>query len=308
MIDGDEATVEEDSSRVTVCGESLQFNGSLFDDDGCESVLDSLDDSPDVACLDLQASTLDPSAFARLMPTAARRLSSIQVACTNVEDSTAVSLVNAVRGGAGDRPEVLRVRDVLATPTLVEAAARIIRHTGTLRVVQFRRLGLDAGSVGVLAKAISEHPEVEVLDLSFNDMEVEAVRHLSAMLRIAVRPLQSLDLAGNHMGVEACKHLCRNLADPASAAATSLTALSLRDNSLGPWMSPIVSALSGHRQSALAHLDLGCNNLCDEGAKALAPGLARNHSLTRLDLDSCNIGASGFAALSKGLINCPSLQ
>ena len=57
-----------------------------------------------------------------------------------------------------------------------------------------------------------------------------------------------------------------------------------------------------------SQLNLFDNNVGAEGAKALAPGLAANTSLTSLDLYKNNLGSEGAKALAPAIAASASLK
>merc|ERR1719272_2124451 len=59
--------------------------------------------------------------------------------------------------------------------------------------------------------------------------------------------------------------------------------------------------------SSLTHLFLYSNQIGDEGANALAAGVAASSSLTHLDLDDNKIGDEGAKALAAGVVVSSSL-
>ena len=114
--------------------------------------------------------------------------------------------------------------------------------------------------------------ELKRLNLMFNNITAEAVKHLSTALTHTNCKLNSLNLLGNKITDEAVKHLC-----------TALTHTNCNLNSLNLWD----------------------NNITDEAVKHLSTALTHtNCTLNRLNLTNNNITEKGRNLLYSMNINC----
>ena len=102
-----------------------------------------------------------------------------------------------------------------------------------------------------------------------------------------------LDLRDNYLSPEGAKALA-----PALAASASLTNLDLYNNSLkDEGVKVICEALQSNKETKLASLNVGFNDVGIVGAKAVAAMAAVVASMTSLDVCDNSLGEEGKAVL-----------
>ena len=143
--------------------------------------------------------------------------------------------------------------------------------------------------------------ELERLNLMFNNITAEAVKHLSTALTHTNCKLNSLNLLGNKITVEAVKHL-----------STALTHTNCKLNSLNLGFNKITDEAVKHLCTALTHtncklnsLNLLNNKITDEAVKHLCTALTHaSCKLNSLNLWNNNITDIGKNLLNSMNINC----
>ncbi|XP_077986953.1 uncharacterized protein LOC144441264 [Glandiceps talaboti] len=169
----------------------------------------------------------------------------------------------------------------------------VIRH---LRdpVMRMRHHYLGYKQTKPLARAMTDNPFVEDLDLVDNHLEEGGAVALATMLRENAN-ITKLDISENFI-------YSRGAAAMFSMLETNyaLKSLSLRSNHLTDGDAKILSeALKNN--STLIELDLSHNELGELAGIHLAPGLAENNSVSRLNLSWNSIRGKGSVALFNAL-------
>jgi Ran GTPase-activating protein (RanGAP) involved in mRNA processing and transport len=221
----------------------------------------------------------------------------------------------------------------------VDGAVRVLGAIDGNHQLRSLLLGTDGlGDRGAEAVAVmveeGRAPALETLYLGCNRIEARGVEALAGALKSKASPVRALWLKRNPVGEAGARVLAELL-----ERQPWLEVLDLGNTGLGEaGVEVIVDAL--HGQSArprglgclligsngagpraaarlgellavtphLRELDLSVSHLEDEGARALARGLADNRSLERLDLGSCAIGPAGLAALVEACRAHPRLR
>lgn len=159
----------------------------------------------------------------------------------------------------------------------VEALAEALAEPDSgVRALWLKRNPVGPRGAAVLAELLRREHHLELLDLTNCGLGDAGVEPIAAALRVQAeqpRGLARLLIGGNGIG-------------PTGAA------------QLGELLT-----VTPH----LRELGLAVSRLDDAGAEALAHGLARNHSLERLDLASCAIGPEGLAEIVDALHTHPRL-
>ncbi|XP_061133546.1 NACHT, LRR and PYD domains-containing protein 3-like isoform X1 [Syngnathus typhle] len=132
---------------------------------------------------------------------------------------------------------------------------------------------LSKKSCEALASVLSSPGSLRELELSWNDLYDDRLEALAAGLAKPQCTLQVLRLRECQLSKKSCEVLASVLSSPCS----------------------------------LRELDLGFNDLCDDGLEALAAGLAKPQcTLQVLELVDCKIGTRGCVSLAKALRSNPS--
>ncbi|XP_057680072.1 NACHT, LRR and PYD domains-containing protein 12-like isoform X2 [Corythoichthys intestinalis] len=200
----------------------------------------------------------------------------------------------------------------------------------TLEELTLVGCNLDKSSCHPLASVLSSPSNLRHLDLSENDLSDEGVENLSKGLASPNCILESLYLTRCHLDKGSCHLLASVLSSPSNLKRLSLSRNDFSDEgveilskglasphcklqSLSLWncklgkgsCHPLASVLSS--PSNLKSLDLGGNNLSDEGVEILSKGLASPHcKLESLELIYCKITDKGCVFLAEALKLNPS--
>lgn len=106
--------------------------------------------------------------------------------------------------------------------------------------------------------------------------------------------MKSVGFAGCDLGVDGAKAV----ADYVSVSAV-LTELNICDNSINAeGVTAICNGVQGNKETKLASLNIGINNIGSVGGTAVAAMLAVTGSLTSLNLDANELGDEGVSAIA----------
>ncbi|XP_061125356.1 NACHT, LRR and PYD domains-containing protein 3-like isoform X4 [Syngnathus typhle] len=211
-------------------------------------------------------------------------------------------------------------------------AAGLAKPQCALQVLKLRECNLRKKSCEALASVLSSPCSLSELDLSDNDLGDDGLEALAAGLAKPQCALQVLELKKCNLSKKSCEALASVLSSPGS-----LRELDLSDNDLGDdglealaaglakphctlqvlklkkcklskkSCEALASVLSS--PSSLRELDLGYNNLGDDGLEALAAGLAKPQcALQVLGLRECNLSKKSCEALASVLSSPGSLS
>ncbi len=178
------------------------------------------------------------------------------------------------------------------------------RHSN-LRNISFVESGASEEVLAEIATGISTHSQLEELNLGENNLGRQGSVILGNALKACNNPrLQrlvlwsiSVDDEGLRFLVEGMRN-CHNLTELDLAYNESITAD-------GFWS---LSTLFQSEHCHLKHLDLTSMNIEDDGARAIAQGLASLNLLEELHISHNSIGDDGARALGAGLANLRSLE
>ncbi|KAM3172833.1 hypothetical protein ACTXT7_013721 [Hymenolepis weldensis] len=202
-----------------------------------------------------------------------------------------------------------------------------IRLAGHLRDLRLNTNRIGPHDIEILAPLLRYHPNLQVIDLSHNDLGDEGYRLLSdalghpsypsnylrpsssddadeesASLRGSVCNLRRIYLSATGLRPTGAKHFSACL-----LALANLTHLELSDNPhLGcQGMIALRSALQAYTRKRLVYLGLANCGLACQGAIALAEILGDSpRALRRIDLSGNNIAEAGLMAISKSIPLC----
>ena len=153
----------------------------------------------------------------------------------------------------------------------------------------------EIGPSGI--KAEMKLDDLQVLDLSGNEIGSEGAAFLASVLKSNIRELH---LSGNMIGSEGAACL-------ASGLKSNIQVLHLSGNNIGlPGIIAIVKSLKFC--SHLRVLDLSNNSVGSEGVAHICEGLKHWSSLQELYLSSAEIDTGGAIALAEGLKYCNTLH
>ena len=142
-----------------------------------------------------------------------------------------------------------------------------------------------------LASALLSHPDLEVLNLSYNCMEDEGADALATCLQSGKHQLRELHVAGNDISEEGIRNLAVALGE-----APALQVLNFAENALGDSGSLILSSqLFGEKCRSLTHLDISNQDppITKYGAVAVARCVASKEHFQLLEMNGNSIQAEG---------------
>ncbi|VDO05249.1 unnamed protein product [Rodentolepis nana] len=214
--------------------------------------------------------------------------------------------------------------------TALADIATAIRLAGHLRDLRLNGNRMGPRDIETLAPLLRYHPNLQVIDLSNNDLGVEGFRLLSGALshpsypsyflrsssaddadgesgsrKEAVCNLRRIYLSATGLCSAGAKHFSTCL-----PTLVNLTHLELSNNPLMGCQGMIAlrSSLQAHSRKHLVYLGLANCGLACQGAIALAEILGDSpRALRRIDLTGNHIAEAGFMALSKSVPLCSRL-
>ncbi|XP_061124926.1 NACHT, LRR and PYD domains-containing protein 12-like [Syngnathus typhle] len=209
-------------------------------------------------------------------------------------------------------------------------AAGLAKPQCPLQVLKLRLCKLSEKSCKALASVLSSPCSLRELDLGANDLGDDGLEALAAGLANPHCTLQVLGLSGCKLSEKSCEALASVLSSLCSLRELDLGWNDLRDDGLEALAIGLAKpqctlqflalmncklskkgceALASVLSSAcsLRKLDLGQNNLCDDGLEALAAGLAKPQCTLRvLMLRYCKLSKKSCEALAEALQSNPS--
>eukprot|EP00984_Skeletonema_dohrnii_P011454 scaffold4580_cov73-Skeletonema_dohrnii-CCMP3373.AAC.5 len=183
--------------------------------------------------------------------------------------------------------------------------ASLLGQRSSLKCLSFVHANLGDEELVEVAAALRIQPQIEELNLSGNDIGRDGCVALGSMLEGMRNPaLSILNLRYNNIDDEGLHALvaklihCHNLTSICLNGNALITEAGLRS----------LSTLFQSDSCRLEHLDLNLASIDNDGAVALAAGLASLPTLKKLDLSGTSIGDQGLQALVRGLVNCNLLE
>ena len=192
------------------------------------------------------------------------------------------------------------------------ALAGCLQHASNVQSLVLSHNELGAGGARQLAGSLQRMPKLRSLFLHSNSIGDDGVAGLASSL-MGSASLTEINLSENELTVSSLCSLKAALVALSSGGRQHMTALvlfHLSGNSLGGLRSAdSAQALAGclEHMPRLRALNLGHNNLCDNGAKQLAIGIQRMFSLRTLQLNDNGFGDGGATDLVGSLVGLTSL-
>ncbi|XP_037116564.1 LOW QUALITY PROTEIN: uncharacterized protein LOC119128354 [Syngnathus acus] len=281
-----------------------------------------------MSCFDLGHYAPSEKGLLMLLPVVKASRKSLLRGC-QLSKKSCEALASVLSSSRTLRHLVLNEND-LYDDGLEALAAGLAKPQCTLQVLRLRNCQLSKKSCEALASVLTSFRTLSHLDLSFNDLYDDGLEALAAGLAKPQCTLQDLRLRNCQLSKKSCEALASVLSSPGSLRELDLSDNDLRDDGLEALAAGLAKPqctlqvlrlqlckLSKKSCEALAsvlsspgslrELDLGFNDLRDDGLEALAAGLAKPQcTLQVLRLAWCEIGTRGCVSLAKALRSNPS--
>jgi Ran GTPase-activating protein (RanGAP) involved in mRNA processing and transport len=204
----------------------------------------------------------------------------------------------------------------------LQSIASALADNSTLTSLGLRDNNVGAEGMAHLADTL-RRPSCALSDIQLkgNQIRAEGAMHLAYALQNN-RSLKVLELQSNAIGPIGARALCNALRDNNSVHAlnfnenelgdegaeavsmlllnnTSITTLGLANNRIRKRGASALGRALEHESSAVTGLDLGSNEIGNNGAVSLAKALMNNTAMTSLDLRSCEIHLKGCLSLAE---------
>ena len=201
----------------------------------------------------------------------------------------------------------------------------------SMKHILITRNEMENGNSVDIITALSMHPQLETLELSWMDIGINECTVLSTLLRCTTTQLQILNFHGNNIdddGIELLLPALRGHAlqelklgynqsitikgwkEVATVFETpdaKLKKLDVYNNNIGH-EGALVFATALANNTTLKMLNIANNNMGDDGALVFANALANNSTLKTLSLTNCGITTEGWAHFSKLLCDTSSVN
>ena len=186
----------------------------------------------------------------------------------------------------------------------LHALANCMKRMPGLTSLHLSFNNFGSGCVPTLAGSL-QLQNLQLLDLSLNNLGVGGTQQLVACL-LRMLKLRELDLSGNSLGDDGFAALIGSMDLP------SLVSIAVRANELtGAAIETLAAALRAigtpQAMPTLVHLDMGCNQLGDGSAEALAFCLQHMPNLKNLHLNNAKFGDTSVATLMAAMQQLDSL-
>ncbi len=233
-------------------------------------------------------------------------VSTLFLACNIVGERGARAVAHAV-GARGSTRALWMKRNPIGAGGVL-ALASVLGHARILRTLDVAQTGLkrETAAARALALAIAEHPSLERLYLSGNDLGADDVEWIAPLLR-APSPVRALYLSANRLGDEGACLLASALADN-----RTLTSLSMGSNGLtARGVRAMTSALHGHptlmtfelaRPPSTRVLGVAPDLLDDDALGALVRLLREAPALRRVTVDGTHASTVARGELEEALM------
>ncbi len=170
---------------------------------------------------------------------------------------------------------------------LPDVARHFFHH---LKSLDLSHNELDGTALDHIAKIIPHTPQLEELNLGFNDIQRGGAVSLISTI-VNHKDLKRLNLPATNIGEEDCEKIALLL-----SCSPCLRLLNVARNNLSSDSLHIL--FSGLKQSKIKYLTLANNKLGDSEVIALGQILAENTTIIELELSNCSISIAGGAELA----------
>jgi Ran GTPase-activating protein (RanGAP) involved in mRNA processing and transport len=159
----------------------------------------------------------------------------------------------------------------------VQAIGKMIAKNRTLQGLDLTFSNMNAEALRILAKSMEENQALSEMELGYNYFADEGAGVLAEMLKKNTA-LKTLNLRANLIGPEGGRLIAGGLKEN-----TTLRQLNLNDNHLGSdGAEPVLNALESN--ATLASLSIASNGLDSASAEHIGSLLRRNNALSSVDL------------------------
>jgi hypothetical protein len=176
---------------------------------------------------------------------------------------------------------------------MAHLAETLRKETCALSDIQLKGNQIRAQGAMYLAYALQTNRSLKVLELQSNSIGPAGARALCDALHFN-SSVHALNFNENELGDEGAEAVSQLLQNN-----TSITTLGLANNRIRKRGASWLSKALEHENSAVTGLDLGSNEIGNNGALALAKALRTNKAMTSLDLRSCEIHLKGCLSLAE---------
>ncbi|KAM9834904.1 uncharacterized protein ACBT44_014800 isoform 1-T1 [Syngnathus typhle] len=300
----------------------------------CEALTSVLSSSRTLRELDLSKNDLCDDGLEALAAGLAKPQCTLQVLslrCCKLSKKTCEALASVLSSSRTLSHLDLSGND-LHDDGLEALAAGLAKPQCTLQVLRLESCNLSKKSCEALASVLSSPGSLRELNLGFNDLRDDGLEALAAGLAKPQCILQVLKLEDCKLSKKSCEALASVLSSPGSLRELNLNINDLWDDGLEALAAglakpqctlrvlelqncklskksceALVSVLSS--PGSLRELDLGCNDLHDDGLEALAAGLAKPQcTLQVLRIWNCQLSKKSCEALASVLSLSRSLR
>ncbi|XP_061124751.1 NACHT, LRR and PYD domains-containing protein 3-like isoform X2 [Syngnathus typhle] len=248
----------------------------------------------EMRCFDLGDYARSDKGLLMLLPVVKASRKSHLTGC-NLSKKSCEALASVLSSPGSLRELNLSYND-LCDNRLEALAAGLAKPQCTLQVLELNNCKLSKKSCEVLASVLSSPGSLRELNLSYNDLCDNRLEALAAGLAKPQCTLQVLKFRGCNLSKKSCKALASVLSSPCS-----LRELDLGRNDLGDDGLEALAAGLANPQCTLQVLGLRECNLSKKSCEALASVLSSPGSLSELDLSWNYFGDDGLEALAAGL-------
>jgi Ran GTPase-activating protein (RanGAP) involved in mRNA processing and transport len=236
---------------------------------GCKELRDLLTTNNSISHVNLEGNSAGPQG--------------LKVLAKAVSESSKLSFLNLKNNGVGSRGLI-----ALTSALAQEHRRAVAAASGALSPKKSEQ--------GSPTRRKTTHGGRKVSSSPTTKGTTKVVRRSIASVQQHNSSLHHLDLAENSICKEGANQLTNVMKNN-----LRLIFLSLRTNNIGPEGAKDLSTVLTSHSCILSHLDVGENNLGDEGASFIADGMKQNMHLRRLMLCGNGIGPDGTRAISRCL-------
>lgn len=162
--------------------------------------------------------------------------------------------------------------------------------------LRFTGLGLGPGCAKILIDVLYNNPQYVFIDLSLNKFKDDGAKMLARYVTLNP-PLIYLDLRSNRIGIEGCTNIFNSIKCNTHLTNLDLSAIDgIERNRIGSEGSRALASVLSTNQ-ALSSLNLAMCGITAEGCIHIGKALAKNTTLTYLDLTANRFGSPGANAL-----------